>query len=226
MNDTCKRRNGFALMELLIVLAITGIFGSIVFSFGKRALDRAYLFADETRLSYLVTQYMSAVDNGLDLANVKNTVDFAVALARADGPNEISAYQSQKRRNKQHKEILINGEKNPDLREEDFDFIFVNPKCKGNAGTPLFYTRGLQSDGTWNQDSVYGSQGGLIAFEDSVRWMSKVSQELLRVMRYRNGGHSLLFLPVSYKKIEKPVEIKRQNLSWLSEMPSSPLTIK
>ena len=77
MGTRAKKQNGFVLMDFLIVMAVMGIFGSIIFSFGKRVLDRAYLFADKTRLYYLVTQYMSAVDNGLDLTNVKNTVDFA-----------------------------------------------------------------------------------------------------------------------------------------------------
>ena len=166
MNSTCRRRSGFVLMEFLIVMAVTGIFGRIVFSFGKRVMDRVHLFADKMRLYYLVTQYMSAVGNGLDLTNVKNTVDFAVALARAGGPNEISAYQSQKRRNKQHKDILINGEKNPDLKEEDFDFM-AYPVAHCNLPEremPLFFSRGLGEDGVW-RNSLY-DQGGLIAFED------------------------------------------------------------
>jgi prepilin-type N-terminal cleavage/methylation domain-containing protein len=114
MSTRIKRQNGFVLMEFLIVVAVMGIFGSIVFSFGKKVFDRVHSFADKIHLTCLVTDYLSARDNGrLDLANVKNTVDFAVALARADGSNEISAYQSQKRRNKQQKEILISGEKIP-----------------------------------------------------------------------------------------------------------------
>ena len=168
MSKCVKKQSGFALMELLIVLAVTGIFGSIVFSFGKRVLDRAYLFADKMRLYYLVTQYMSAVDNGLNLTNVKNTVDFAVALAKAGGPNEVSAYQSQKRRNKQDKDILINGEKNPDLKEEDFDFM-AYPVARCNLPEhemPLFFSRGLGENGVWAEDSLYGTKGGLIAFAD------------------------------------------------------------
>jgi hypothetical protein len=119
-------------------------------------------------------------------------IDFAVALARAGGPNEVSAYQSQKRRNKQQKDILINGEKNPDLKGEDFDFILVVPH-QGNPipgivslygtsdrTTPICYSRGLQPNGIWAKGSLYGSKGGLIAFMDGhVERHATVSDDLL-----------------------------------------------
>lgn len=169
MGTCVKKQSGFVLMEFLIVLAVMGIFGSIAFSIGKRVMDRVYSFADTKRLEYLVAEYTMAINSGqLDLTGVKNTVDFAVALARAGGPNEVSAYQSQKRSNKQRKEILINGEKNPDLKEEDFDFMAYPVACCNLPADrmPLFFSRGLRENGVWSKDSLYGTEGGLIAFAD------------------------------------------------------------
>ncbi len=180
-------------MEFLIVMAVMGIFGGLALSIGKRVMNKVHSVADQMRLTYLVADYLSAFDSGqLDLTNVRNMVDFAVALAKAGGSNEISAYQSQKRRNKQHKEILINGEKNPSLKKEDFDFILVVPHQgspipgiissygTSDRTTPICYSRGLQPNGRWSKDSLYGSKGGLIAFMDShVEWHESVNDDLL-----------------------------------------------
>ena len=170
-----------------------GIFGSFARSVGTCVFDRVHLFADRMHLQYLVVEYLSAVNSGqLDLTGVRNMVDFAVKLAKAGDPNEVSAYQSQKRRNKQNKNILVNGERNPDLKKEDFDFILVVPH-RGNQipgivssygtsdeTTPICYSRGLQPNGRWEEDSLYGSRGGLIAFMDGrVEKRASVDDNLL-----------------------------------------------
>lgn len=156
-------------------------------------MDRVHLFANTRRLEYLVAEYTMVINNGqLELTGVKNMVDFVMALAKAGGSNEGSAYQSQKRRNKQHKEILVNGEKNPDLGREDFDSILVVPH-QGNTipgiislygisdrTTPICYSRGLQPNGRWSKDSLYGSKGGLIAFMDGhIEGYGSVNDDLL-----------------------------------------------
>ena len=179
-------------------MTLMGIFGGIILPFGKKIINRAHLVADKTRLSYLVAQYDLAVNSGnSDLTNAGNVIDFAVILAKAGGPNDVSAYQSEKRKNKQPKKILVDGKVNPVLKEEDFDFIAVCPKYSIPSGTPLFYTRGLQSDGTWGKDSLYGTAGGLVVFKDGyVEWFHQIDKDSLRCIRYRKGGNSPLFLPV------------------------------
>lgn len=205
---------GFTLIEFLVVITIMSIFGGIILPFGKKVFNRVYVFCDTVKLQHLVAVYMDAVSNGrLDLTKIKTMKEFAVALSEAGGPNEISAYQSKKRNSAQEKEILVNGEPNPEVEEGDFDFIFVNPKYDNGHRTPLFYTRGLQSDGTWSKDGVYGSQGGIIVFADMhTEFMKKADKDLLRVIRYRNGGNSQLFLPVHSKKAS--AEHQEVRIGW------------
>lgn len=202
-----QKAAGFTLIEFLIVITVIGVVGGFVFSFGKKVFNRVYVFCDTTKLRYLAAFYMDAAGNGrLDLMKIKTAKDFAIALAEVGGPNEISAYQSKARKSAREKEILVNGEPNPELDEEDFDFIFVNPKCDNGSRTPLFYTRGLQSDGTWREDGVYGSRGGIIIFTDMhTEFMNKVDGDLLRVMRYRNGGSSPLFLPTETSRVSEGI---------------------
>jgi hypothetical protein len=76
----------------------------------KKVITMAQIEADKQRLSALFGQYMCVANSGqLDLTGVKTMVDFSVALAKAGGPNEVSAYQSVKRKNRQHKKVLIKG---------------------------------------------------------------------------------------------------------------------
>ena len=172
-----SRRNcsGMITLEFLIVIAVIGVFGGLFLIGGKKLLDKAHTTADTLRLQFLAEAYMSSK---LDLSGTKTMVEFAVALAEAGGPNDISAYQSGKRRNGGNKDILINGETNPDLKEEDFDFIFMHPIFDHGDQTPLFCTRGLQKDGTWHSDSLYGSKGGLVVFADlNVRSLVRYREE-------------------------------------------------
>ena len=169
---------GMITLEFLIVIVVIGVFGGLFLMGGKKLLDKAHTTADTFRLQFLAEAYMSSK---LDLSGTKTMVEFAVALAEASGPNDISAYQSGKRRNGGNKEILINGEKNPDLKEEDFDFIFMHPIFDHGDQTPLFCTRGLQKDGTWHSNSLYGSKGGLVVF---------ANYEVRTLARYRKEGGS------------------------------------
>lgn len=187
---------GMITLEFLIVIAVIGVFGGLFLMGGKKLLDKAHTTADTLRLQYLAEAYMSSK---LDLSGTKTMVEFAVALAEAGGPNEISAYQSGKRRNGGNKDILINGEPNPDLKEGDFDFIFMHPLFDHGAQTPLFCTRGLQEDGTWRRDGLYGSKGGLVVF---------ANYEVRPLVRYRRGGGSRLVNERPKEKTSKEALVK------------------
>ena len=169
---------GMITLEFLIVIAVIGVFGGLFLMGGKKLLDKAHTTADTLRLQFLAEAYMSSK---LDLSGTKTMVEFAVALAEAGGPNDIAAYQSGKRRNGENKDILIDGEPNPDLKEGDFDFIFMHPIFDHGDQTPLFCTRGLQEDGTWCRDGLYGAKGGLVVF---------ANYEVRPLARYRKEGGS------------------------------------
>ena len=176
-----QKTAGFTLVELLIALAVISLFGCFVLPNAKKVITMAHIEVDKQRLSALFGQYMYAANSGqLNLTDVKTMIDFSVALAQAGGPNEVSAYQSGTRKHRERKQILIKGKKNSSLNEKDFDFIFVNPRYENGDRTPLFYTRGLQPDGTWCGDGLYGSDGGIVVFEGGMmECLSSVDDDVL-----------------------------------------------
>jgi hypothetical protein len=58
------------------------------------------------------------------------------------------------------------------------------------ATTPIAWTRGLQPDGTWSEDSPYGTVGGHIAFlGGNVIFVRRVEPETL--VRFEDGAGTL-----------------------------------
>ena len=171
-----NRTAGFALMELILAVAIIGVFIGIALQIGNKIRFRMDIAADRMLLSALALEYDAVLDEGnADLSGVTDMKSFAVVLAKAGGPNDIASYQSRKRRNKKYMKIVVGGRQNAALKNEDFDFIAVKPNNNLTGRDVLFCTRGLQVQGKWTgKDALYGTKGGLVAFRDgSVRFLSE-----------------------------------------------------
>lgn len=169
-----NRLSGFALMELILAVAITSVLTIVALGRGQKLFDFCYKIIDEMSLATLVAQY-NAVEWNVDLSGITDMKGFAVALAKAGGPNNVASYQSLKRHGKSTMDILVNGEANKELKNADFDFIAVKPNNNLTGRDVLFCTRGLQVQGKWTgKDALYGTKGGLVAFRDgSVRFLSE-----------------------------------------------------
>ena len=173
-----NRLSGFALMELILAVTITSVLIIVALGRGQKLFDFCYRIIDKMSLATLVAEY-NAVECNVDLSGITDMKGFAVALAKAGGPNNVASYQSLKRHGKSTMDILINGEPNKELKNADFDFIAVKPNNNPTARDVLFYTRGLQAQGKWTrEDALYGTKGGLVAFRDgSVRFLSEHTGE-------------------------------------------------
>ena len=169
-----NRLSGFALMELILAVAIMGILLVSTLKYGQKLFDFCYKFIDKISLATLVAEY-NAVAWHMDLSGITDMKDFAVTLAKAGGPNDIASYQSIKRRDKKHMDIVVGGQQNAALSNVDFDFIAVKPNNKPTARNILFCTRGIDVGGRWSSpDSLYGNEGGIIAFRDGhTEWVSE-----------------------------------------------------
>ena len=173
MNTQSQKTNasGFTLVEFIIAMTITAIFGSIVLPSGQRVILRAHQEADKRKMQYLALTYVAALNEGHlgDTFDPRDgIVSFARTWAKVGGPDTLDFYQSAKRTKKSGKKVSLLDETIP-LAGEDFDFIAVYPLPNSAVSDemPVFFTRGLQEDGSWSKDSLYGAEGGLVAFADS-----------------------------------------------------------
>ena len=160
------KKSGFALIEVLIALTVVAVLGGIVFPIGKAVLDCVHIMHDKTKLQMLVIACNELRDEGC--INEKTSLrDLVLCLATVKGFNDVNDWRSSKRGGKSQKIVDDNG--NVLVKEIISDWLIVHPFPSYGISnrTPLFYSVGLNEDGTWDApDSPYGAKGGLIAFSD------------------------------------------------------------
>jgi hypothetical protein len=113
-----------------------------------------------------------AADNRDQLPQTDSVIDFAAALARHGGLNDatvwIASTESDHRANQNLSTVLTADRSGPtpEFLRARLAFTVVARGLHANLPptTPVAWTRGLQSDGTWSKDSPYGGDGGHIAF--------------------------------------------------------------
>lgn len=63
--------------------------------------------------------------------------------------------------------------------------------ASSGSSTPIAWTRGLQTDGTWAQHSPYGDEGGLILYlGGQVHFYTDLKQDGGQLIRYKDGGRT------------------------------------
>lgn len=167
MDGLCKKqtkKSGFALIEVLVALTVVAVLYGVVLPIGKAVLDRVHIMHDKTKLQMLVIACNELRDEGYINENT-SIRDLVLCLATVKGFNDVNDWHSSKRSGKSQKIVDDNG--NVLVKEIISDWLIVHPVPSYGVSdrTPLFYSVGLDEDGTWDTpDSPYGAKGGLIAF--------------------------------------------------------------
>lgn len=187
---------GFTLIELLTVIAIIGVLAAIVIPSVGKVRETAQRTVDANHLREIVkaaTLYAAEHDDRLPGVNLSPTTFrpagsaatttthvWAAALAREGYLTDPSFYSS---RLDPHRPVQLpaailarSGESitlDPGFAELPLSIELVAGLRLSHPGnTPVAFTRGLQTDGTWSATKgVYGDSGGFIAYLDgSVVW--------------------------------------------------------
>lgn len=177
----------FTLIELLTVIAIIGILAAIVIPTVGTVREKAQRAVDSNNLrEILKAAQIYAGDNRdrlPDPINIPNTVLNAAQpawkwpgiLAKnkiLDDPTFYFAKNDPAYNANQNLRFIINPTAQRNSMHIDFtngrspSWAFVGGvKMSDSATTPVIFTRGLQTNGTWSATSgVYGTTGGYIAF--------------------------------------------------------------
>lgn len=194
-----RKWRGFTLVELVVVVSILGLLMSLVVPSISGALDRSRRSSAQNSLKQVAAAYIMYRGSYGDLteARVPSIPDWALLMAREGYLNDPNAYvfsfDSKARSiNTVKKDTIVQGDGStysqcwgevPPVDANAFSInivLGINDSCNAST-TPIAFTRGLQEDGTWSSDGVFGKKGGYIAFLDGhVKWYSKVTGKLLK----------------------------------------------
>lgn len=184
MTFTSRRAlSAFTLIELLTVIAIIGILAAIVIPTVGSVREKAQRAVDANNLREIAkAAIIYAADNNDRLPDpdaAGNLNAFARVflwpgiLARTGALSDPTLYFSKvdaQFSGVAPTSILSPGNRNTldasftDGRELTFEF-FGGLKMSDPATTPVAFTRGLRTDGTWDvQNSVYGDTGGYVVY--------------------------------------------------------------
>ena len=198
MSERIKKILGFTLIELLAVLTIIGIISAILTPSVSNAIKRAQRAKAASNLRQVALAYIGYTygsSEGAPVASTDNVHDIILTLAKDGHINSPEIYIF-------HDDPAVksymatSGKKipktiwNASTSTENSDFkdfpisVAIVSGLNSNAPadtTPIAYTRGLQTTGTWASSGVYRTDGGYIAFLDGhVQFYENVNNELIK----------------------------------------------
>lgn len=165
--------SGFTVIEMITVIAIVAILLAVLTPVVSNMMGSARRSSDSNNLRQLAMAYIANVNESGASRSVSFTSlnDWAVALAQAGNFNEPALFFVQgdpaitgTLPTKVHTGGTV------DSAFGAFPLSVAAPKSvnlNGSAAsTPVVWTRGLQTDGTWAANAPYGTKGGYVAFLD------------------------------------------------------------
>ncbi|MDR1303099.1 MAG: type II secretion system GspH family protein [Puniceicoccales bacterium] len=191
-----SKKNGFTLVELIVVISIIGVLMAFVLPSIGGVLERSRRANAQNCIKQLANAYLIYREDKGDFYDEHGPLTyisgFAEMLAKEGLLNDPNCYvfssDAQARAvNKPSKDTIVHADgQSPTYCFWNSVFsinivINLSDSCPPNT-TPIIYTRGLNGDGMWDESNgVFGKKGGFIAFLDGqVKWFDNVSGKLMR----------------------------------------------
>ncbi len=187
--------NGFTIIEFLTVLTIIAIFSGFLFPIANQIVRKVHLSKDSHNLRQIALSYFQSLQNNEsalhNFANIHSSNDWAVTLAQLGGINNVSCYVSALANISVTDNRVIIDKSQKIL--DDFNNLSLSWVCLTPISpnlplekTPLLYSKGLNIEtGLWEEDSLYGTEGGFVVFLDGhIKFFKTLKDQLIN---YKTG---------------------------------------
>ena len=168
--------HGFTIVEFLTVLTIIAIFSGFLFPIGNQIVRKARLSKDSHNLRQIALSYQQLIQNDEGNLNffkdISSINDWAITLAKLGGLNNASCYISALSDVAvEDNKTIVNKFKQAfdEFKKLSLSWVCLSPipTHLPLENTPVLYSKGLNIEtGLWEEDSLYGSEGGFIVFLD------------------------------------------------------------
>jgi prepilin-type N-terminal cleavage/methylation domain-containing protein/prepilin-type processing-associated H-X9-DG protein len=209
MNHTPRKRSGFTLIELLTVIAIIGILAAVLFPGVQAVMKSAKRSAASTKLSNIAKSFVNFNNSGSGGSRViakaawnestaptsaNSIADYAAVLAYTVDLNDAEIWYVEADIGNESvasfpKQVLTGavGSKavavaTPSSTTGYISWAAYVPTVRNiSSTTPIVWTRGLQTDGTWSATAgVWASEGGHVSFGDGhVTWYDNTKGQFI-----------------------------------------------
>ena len=164
----------FTLIELLVCILIMGVLMALAMPGVGMALDRVHRLEDQNKMQQIYAAYVSLETTSpgyLAQMGLRRMSDLVSWMAKEGDLQDLSVWScSQARSPNPVNGSMSSGTKIADQRIH-YEMALGLPLGAPQRTTPLFWTRGLQEDGTWGSDSPYQGKGGFVCFLDGrITW--------------------------------------------------------
>ena len=210
MRTTHKnQRKGFTLIELLTVIAIIGLLAGAIFTVGPAAMRTAQRGASAQSIKQIATSYINFAQSSGRSRNITEGTNarngqanspalYAEVLARyADASSAKVWYidTDDALSNASIPETVLSNIKDGTNQMQSVGpisyAVVVNASKNLDDRYPIIWTRGLKTNGEWEEKSPWEGKGGHIAFGDGhVMWYDNLNLEGNRLTNRENGNET------------------------------------
>lgn len=191
-----RLKHGFTLVELVIIVSVVTVLMSIIVPSAQKILNDSKKAKARNYMKQIAVSYCRIYQSKGFIPNADSGEKLVTILASYGElnnanlfvfPGDASAAEVQR-------ETIYPADDTESSWQEGGDFsVYLVGNIDEDVNmstTPIAFSRGLKSNGSWGTNGVYGSSGGYVAFLDgSVRWYDNLSDNDGKLSVY-NGSTS------------------------------------